>query len=48
MTIVTDAFYELRAMMTDAEIQDLDQWEPSTVLAEEVADQSDDTKADDQ
>ena len=34
-------------MMTDAEIQDLDQWEPSTALSEEVADQSD-AKADDQ
>ena len=42
----TDAYYELREMITDAEIQDLDEWEPSTVVEEDS--QSDETKADDQ
>ena len=33
--------------MTDEEIQDIDDWEPATVVKEESPD-TDDTKADDQ
>ena len=44
---ITDAFYELREMVTDEEIQDIDVWEPATVVKEESP-ETDDTKADDQ
>ena len=43
----TDSYYELAQMVTDADIQDLDQWEPAT--RQSVADEdSEETKADDQ
>ena len=37
---ITDSYYELAQMVTDAEIQDLDQWEAD--------EDSNETKADDQ
>lgn len=42
----TDSYYALREMITDEEIQDLDVWEPATVVEEDTA--SDETKADNQ
>ena len=45
--ILTDSFYELRDMLIDEDLQELDEWESTTVVAEELED-TDETKADDQ